>query len=169
MSLRSKPLLDPHYQMPPSTLRHAARRASRPHRLRVLYMSLRSKPALAVSTWKRSSALRLAARRSGLPTPSRENRACWGPRSRRLSALIYVASLQTALAVSNQCSFALQTAQARVPVPHFLDALGQTHNYFTSRAHAVMDRLAHCPHCRYQCPVISRATCGPSGRHSSPR
>src|SRR6476661_4571743 len=105
------------------------------------------------------SALMPAARRSRLPTPSRENRACWGPCSRRLSVLIYVASLQTALAVSNQCSFALQTAQARVPVPHFLDALGQTHNYFTSRAHAVMDRLAPA-HCRYQCPAIRVQSAG---------
>jgi hypothetical protein len=35
-----------------------------------------------------------------------------------------------------------QTTQARVPVPHFLDALGQTHNYFTSRAGAVIANQA---------------------------
>src|SRR5260221_13975835 len=31
-----------------------------------------------------------------------------------------------------------QTAQARVPVPHSFDALGQSRNYFTSRAPSVI-------------------------------
>jgi hypothetical protein len=107
-------------------------------------VSVRSKPLWQSRCYEACSALMLAARRLASQPITRKSRVLGTPLSPP-SCLLCVASLQTALAVSNQCSFALQTAQARVTVPHFLDALGQTHNYFTSRAHAVMDRIAPAP------------------------
>jgi hypothetical protein len=121
-------------------------------------VSVRSKPLWQSRCYEACSALMLAARRLASQPITRKSRVLGTPLSPP-SCLLCVASLQTALAVSNQCSFALQTAQARVPVPHFLDALGQTHNYFTSRAHEVMDRIAPA-HRRYQCPAIRVQSAG---------
>jgi hypothetical protein len=98
-------------------------------------MSLRSKPLLQCRFIKKCAAFTQAARRSGL--------AAYVP-------FLYVASLQTAFAVSiqpsdipaNQLAGQL-SAQGKSAVPHFFDGCGQTHNYFTTqRFHAHPNKAA---------------------------
>src|SRR5579871_1079317 len=116
-----------------------------------IYMSLRSNPLLQCRSYEPCSALMQAARRSWLPTPPRENRACWGPRTSppfvSFIFRFYVSLRQTLAPRSGKPFMDTSTGKSacatflkepchvpKAAVPHFLDALGQTHNYFTSRA-----------------------------------
>jgi hypothetical protein len=156
MSLRSKPLLQCRSCEPCSALMQAARRSGLAAFVSSLNMSLRSKPLLQCRSCEPCSALTLAARRSGSSTPPRENRACRGPRASPPCVVLNMSLRSKRFYSVDQtkpmlCPGGLarhQTAQARVPVPHFFDAFGQTHNYFTSRATWVMDSGV------WQCPIV---------------
>src|SRR5579864_308828 len=113
MSLRSKPLLQYRCLEMFSALMQAARRCG-PRRLHILeIMSLRSKPLLQYRCLEMFSALMQAARRCG---------------PRRLY-ILEIMSLRSKPLLQYRSRLSMVRPagleQARVPVPHFFDALGK--------------------------------------------